>query len=69
MRIGKAFIGERVAVRRTNEEHIVEVYFATHLLHTFDLSKTRYQIPFTCYLCLRTTVTYVSVQLLPMSQV
>lgn len=41
MRIGKAFIGERVAVRRTNEENIVEIYFATQHLHTFDLSQTR----------------------------
>lgn len=39
--IGKAFIGERVAIRRTFHEHTFEIYFATHLLRTFDFPKTK----------------------------
>lgn len=37
--IGNAFAGEFVAVRRTPIEHVIDVYFSTHRLHTFDLSK------------------------------
>lgn len=39
LHIGGAFRGEFVAIRTTDNEHVIAVYFGTHLIHTFDLSQ------------------------------
>lgn len=38
LHIGGAFRGEFVAIRPTDNEHVIAVYFGTHLIHTFDIS-------------------------------
>lgn len=41
IRVGKAFIGENVAVRTTQDESTVEIYFATHRIKIIDLKNLK----------------------------